>query len=105
FYEDGLQLPRAQLTRARISLPSDRSFTTYESALGHITTNRLLDDTVDVPWRQAMLDVMLTVPIGTANAHFALEPTLSWLGLKTTTVVHFLPAGGAERVFEYDGDP
>jgi hypothetical protein len=33
------------------------------------------------------------------------DPTLARLGLRTTTVLRFLPPGGAERVYQFTGDP
>jgi hypothetical protein len=105
FYENGVRLATPRVVSTRISLPNDRAFTVYDRAVAHVTRDAALDDTVDVPWRQAMLDVMLTVPVASPNAHFAFEPTLGSLGLHTTSIVHFLPSGGAERVFTFDGNP
>jgi hypothetical protein len=105
FSEDGERLPPPHVVETRLSLPTDRSFASYERAITHIVNEPPLADSVDVPWRQAMLDVELTIPITSAHAQFTFEPTLGSLSLHTTTVVHFLPAGGAERVFAFDGNP
>lgn len=104
FYEDGTALPEESIVTARVSLPSDRSFGSYEGALAHITGARLSPET-ELPWQQALLDVMLTVPITSDQARFSIDPALAHLGLETISVVHFLPPGRGERVFQYSGNP
>jgi len=103
-YENDGQLERSQVTAARLSLPSDRSFTSYQSALAHVTGPPLADS-VDLPWKQAMLDVMIEYPIASPASRFSIHPALAHLGVRTTTVLHFVPPNGNERVFEYLGDP
>src|SRR6185436_19286987 len=93
FFEQGVALATPQVVRTRLSLPTDRSFSSYALALAHVTHDPSLTNTEDLPWRQAMLDVELTVPIGSDQSHFSFEPTLAQLGLRTTTVLHFLPPG------------
>ena len=62
--------------------------------------------TRQIMWKQAMLDVVLDYPIASDRiATFSIEPALARLGVRTTTVLRFLPAGGTERAFEYVGDP
>jgi hypothetical protein len=103
-YEGDSRLPRGRVAGTRVSLPSDRSFETYAAALAHVTGPPLAD-TVAVPWQQAMLDVLLEYPITTDTAKFSIRPALAHLGLRTTTVLRFLPPAGSERAFEYLGDP
>ena len=57
-YEDGRELPEETIVAARISLPSDRSFVSYDSALASVQSARLSDDT-EVVWNQLRLDVLL----------------------------------------------
>src|SRR5262249_6793732 len=45
FLENGERLSEFALSDARISLPSDRSFDTYEGALGHVRGPKLPDST------------------------------------------------------------
>jgi len=103
-HEDGRPLPTGRVSAARVSLPSDRSFTAYESALAAVTGPPLAD-TVALPWRQAMLDVLIEYPITSPTARFSIRPALAHLGVRTTTVLRFVPANGSERAFEYVGDP
>src|SRR5437764_15219933 len=56
-------------------------------------------------WTQAMLDVVLDYRIDADSSLFSIRPTLARLGVRTTTVLRFLPPNGAERAFEYIGDP
>jgi HupE/UreJ protein len=60
---------------------------------------------VDLPWKQAMLDVMIDYSIASPTSRFSIRPALAHLGIRTTTVLHFVPPNGTERVFEYLGDP
>jgi hypothetical protein len=52
-----------------------------------------------------MLDVVLEYPIASDRARFSIQPALARLGMRTTTVLRFLPPNGPERAFEYLGDP
>lgn len=104
FFENGEELTEKQLQQARVSLPSNRSFTDYESALANLMSPPL-DDSVDLFWRQGMLDVMVTYPIQSQNSDFSIEPELGTLSDETTTVVRFLVPSGAERVFNFIGNP
>ena len=103
-HEDGRRLPPGRVTAIRIASPSDRSFLEYESALAGVT-GLPLADTISLPWQQAMLDVLLEYPIASASATFSIRPALAHLGVRTTTVLRFLPPNGSERAFEYIGDP
>lgn len=103
-YENGRRLPRPALRAARASLPSDRSFTEYGSALAHVLGPPLPADT-QIVWQQALLDVLLDVPIGSPDADFSIRPNLERLGLRVTTALQFVAPGGAVRVFALAGDP
>jgi len=48
-----------------------------------------------------LIDYKITDPA----AKFSIEPALAHLGIRTTTVLRFLPPNGSERAFEYLGDP
>ncbi|HKN66140.1 MAG TPA: HupE/UreJ family protein [Gemmatimonadaceae bacterium] len=104
FYEENRPLSDARILAVRISLPADRSFASYDSALAHIT-RAPRDTTTALFWKQALVDVAIEYPIGSATSRFSLDPTLARLGVRTTTVLRFLPPNGAERAYEYVGDP
>lgn len=103
-YEDGRRLDAAEVTAVRASLPSDRSFTHWASAMAHVQGEPLPAHT-ELLWQQALLDVLLEVPITSAASNFAIEPALAHLGVRTTTVLRFVMPDGGERSFRYDGDP
>jgi hypothetical protein len=103
-YEGDMRLPKPQVVAARVSLLSDRSFTSYEQALAHVTGPALPLDT-NVVWDQTMLDVLFDYPIQSEQSHFSIHPALARLGLRVVTVLRFLPPGGTVRAFELAGDP
>jgi HupE / UreJ protein len=104
-FEDSVALPRPpQLTSWRLSLLSDRSFGSYESALAHLTGPTLPADTV-VYWPQAYVDILLDYPIASDHARFSIHPHLARLGVHTLTVLRFVTPDGAVRALEYQGDP
>ncbi len=102
-FEDGHAVPPATIAATRISLPSDRSFVSYADALQHVTGPRLPQDT-QLPWQQALLDVLLEFPTGSESARFSIRPGFERLGVEVVTVLRFVTAGGV-RPFEFRGDP
>ncbi len=103
-YEDATELASPAIVATRLSLPSDRSFERYEAAAANFGAAPIADGT-DLTVQAAMLDVMLEYRIHDPHASFAIEPRLAQLGVRTTTVLRFLPTSGSERAFEYLGDP
>jgi hypothetical protein len=104
-YEDGTPLPKPTIAATRVSLESDRSFTSYDAALAHLLGPRLTNDT-NVAWDQVLLDTMLEYPIQSDRARFSIHSELARLGVRTVTVLRFLPPGSsAVRAFEFTGDP
>ena len=104
FYENGVKTGAGRPTATQLSLPSDRSFTTFDAAVAHLHDAPLPVET-QLQWQRAMLDMEIEYPIVNENAKFAMRSGLAHLGVKTTTVLHFLAPGKAERAFEYDGNP
>jgi hypothetical protein len=102
-YENGTRLGRPRVAASRVSLESDRSFGTYESALAHLASPPLANDT-ELYWSQGLLDVLLEYPIGSERSAFSIEPNLQRLGIRVSTVLRFLPPGGEPRAFELHGD-
>jgi hypothetical protein len=103
-YEDGRQLPYPEVAGVRASLPSDRSFESYDRALAHIMGPPLSLDT-NLIWEEGLLDVAFTFPIQSDQSRFAISPGLTRLGERVNVVLRFLPPGGAERAFDVHGDP
>ncbi len=103
-FEDNTQLLAPRIGAARVSLESDRSFESYESAYAHVTGPGLPRDT-NVYWDQTMMDVLFDYPIRSAASRFSIHPQLERLGLRVLLVVRFLPQPGIVRAFEFPGDP
>ncbi len=104
FLENGVELTEKNLGAVRVSLPSSRAFTDFESALANIESPPL-DDSVNLFWRQGVLDVMVTYPIASEDSDFSVDPRLGTLSDQTTTVLRFVLPGGGERLFNYLGNP
>jgi len=104
FFENGVELTEKSLEAVRVSLPSNRSFTSYETALENVLSP-ILEDSVNLFWRQGVLDVLVTYRITSEQSDFSIEPEIGTLSNQTTTVLRFLVPGGAERVFNYLGNP
>ena len=103
-YEAGGQLAYPVVADARVSLPSDKSFASFDEARAHLAGPRL-PEKMELFWNQGMLDVLFEYSIQSANAAFSIRPRLERLGLRVTVALRFLPSGGAERAFEFHGDP
>src|SRR5215468_6523187 len=103
-YEGDLRLGPPQIVAARVSLESDRSFTSFQQALAHVHGERL-PDKLDLYWEQGLLDALLEYPIATDRAAFSIRPRLERLGANTTIALRFLPPGSDARAFELHGDP
>ena len=103
-YEEDRRLGTPEVVAVQASLESDKSFTSYQEALAHIKGPPLPAD-INLPTVQAMLDVVLEVPIQSAEAHFSIHPRFERLGLTVVTVLWFMPPGGGVRAFEYTTDP
>src|SRR6516225_10101266 len=78
--ENATPLPKPQVTSARVSLESDRSFVSYDQALAHVNGPRLPDN-IDLYWDQAMLDILFDYPIESDRSDFSIHPGYERLGL------------------------
>ena len=103
-YEGDTRLAYPRVAEVRAALPSDRSFVSYDEALAHLTGPRL-PDTTQFLWTQGMLDMLLEYPIQSDRSRFSIRLKLDRLGIRTLTVLRFLPPGGGIRAFELLGDP
>ncbi len=103
-YEGGESLGVPEVRASRIAIPGDGAFRSYETALANVLSPPLPDDT-DLPLQQAMFDVLLEWPIGSPNSDFSIDAGWGQLGIRTLTVLRFMPAGGSERAFQYSGVP
>ena len=103
-FEGEALLREPRITAIAVSLPSDRSFGSFEGALAHVTGPPLASDTM-LLWNQGMLDVLFEYEIQSERSQFSIRPALARLGQRVVTVLRFVPPGGAVRAFELLGDP
>lgn len=102
--EGARDLGRPEVAAFRVAIPGDRAFRSWDTALANVRSEPLRRG-IDLPPQQAMVDVLLEWPIDSADSDFSIESTLAHLGLRTVTVLRFLPPGGAERAFQFSGFP
>lgn len=103
-YEDASPLPKPRVVATQISLPSDRSFATYEQAVAHLNGPPLRND-VNAVWNQMLLDVEFDYPIHSDRDEFSMDAAVDGLAARVNTVLRFLPPGGAVRAYEFSGNP
>ena len=99
-YENDVELPLVQIISTRTSLPSDKSFESYDTALANILTGARLDNSTEIYWDNGMLDVLFETPINSDQSDFAIQPGLTRLGLQVNIVLRFQQPGKPERAFD-----
>jgi len=102
-YEGDRRVPALTVVAVRVSIPSDRSFADYDSALAHFGAAPLPAG-VELPWQQALLDVFFEAPIESEASLFSIHPRTERLGMRVVNAVRFFGANGVERVFQIEGD-
>ncbi len=103
-YENGAKLPSPRVASVRAELQSDKSFASYDEAMARLVAP-IAPAQTEFFWSQGLLDVLFEYPIHSDQSRFSIEPRLARLGLRTLTVLRFLPPGGAVQAFEFQGDP
>lgn len=99
FFEDGERLTPLR-GEARISLPSDKSFQSYEEALASIRGARLPAST-DVFWNQGYFDAAIEYRIRSAQSGFAIDFNVSpGLRDRLKLDLRYVTPDGAVRAFE-----
>jgi hydrogenase/urease accessory protein HupE len=102
-YEGDRRVPQLDIVAVRASIPSDRSFAEYDTALAHLHAPPLPAG-LDLPWQQALLDVELEAPIDSPASLFSLRARTERLGMRVVNAVRFFGAEGTERVYQLEGD-
>ena len=103
-YEGSQRLGRPRVLATRVSLPSDRSFVTYEQALEHITKAPRLPENTQIYWEQGMMDIAFEYDITSDSADFSIRPGLTRLGLQVNIGLRFIQPDGSEHVFDVHAD-
>jgi hypothetical protein len=92
------------MASARISLPSDRSFDTFDGALSRVRGARL-PDTTQVYYNQGFLDLELHFPIRSEASPFAMRVLFGrGLANRTATYINFIRPDGEVREFRIHDD-
>jgi hypothetical protein len=103
-YEGGTKLAYPRVVDVRASLPSDRSFDTYEQATAHVTGPRLPNDQ-DFVISQGMLDALFEYSIQSDRSNFAINYDFQKLGVRVLTILRFVPPEREARAFELRDNP
>jgi hypothetical protein len=101
---DGAPTGPGALIAVRASLPSDRAFESYPSALAAVT-GPPLDAATRLFWEQGALDALIDYPVPPTAARFSIRTEAVRLGLRTTVALRLITPQGAVRAFEWHGDP
>ena len=99
FFEDGRQLALAR-GEGRYSMPSDKSFESFDKALALVRGPRLPAST-DIFWNQGYFDAYLEYPIASPRAGFALDFHVApGLRDRVKLDLRFIAASGTVRAYE-----
>ncbi len=102
-YENDAAVADLRVVAARASIPSDRSFQSYETALAHVQSAPMADST-GLVWQQALLDVLIEAPIRSAESEFAITSRFSRLGLSVNHLIRYVQPDGAIRSYATVGN-
>jgi hypothetical protein len=102
-YEGDRLLLNPRIISTRMSLDSDRSFASYDTALAHVT-GPPLPATTNLYWEQGLLDVLFEYNIESDRSLFSIHAAFDKFSLHTVTALRFLQPGGTLRAFELRGD-
>ena len=104
FLEGDERLTRYDMANARISLPSDRSFDTYDGAVARVRGAKL-PDTTKVYYNQGFLDLELHFPIQSESSPFSMRVLFGrGLANRTATYINFIRPDGEVRAFRIHDD-
>jgi hypothetical protein len=104
FLEGDERLINYEMVNARISLPSDRSFNSYEGALNRVRGTRL-PDTTQVYYNQGFLDLELSFPIRSQDSRFSMRVLFGrGMANRTATYINFIRPDGGVREFRMHDD-
>jgi len=102
-YEEQSPLSGIRVVAARASIPSNRSFSSYDSALAHVLGPPLPANT-SLIWQQASLDILLEAPIQSANSEFSISSQFERLGLGVSHLIRYFPPDGDVRSYATGGN-
>ncbi|MEX2269949.1 MAG: HupE/UreJ family protein [Vicinamibacterales bacterium] len=101
--EGSERLESPSVSAVRISLPSDRSFSSYDAAVAHVMAESPQDP--GIPASQALLDIALDYQIRSDRSAFSIKPGFERLGVNVVTVLRYVTTENTIRAFQLRGDP
>ncbi|MBL8221593.1 MAG: HupE/UreJ family protein [Bryobacterales bacterium] len=102
--ENGVLLGEPRIAAVRVSLPSDRSFASYEEAMRHMQ-GPMPASSVNAVWNQVLFDVLLEYQIQSERSTFSIHPAFTHLASQVVTVLRWSAPGQETRAFEFSSDP
>jgi hypothetical protein len=100
FLQDDHRLSQFEMAGARISLPSDKSFDSYDAALAHVRGPKLPNST-ELYYNQGYLDLELHYPMQSDASDLGIQVLFGkGLANRTHTLVTFIRPDGATRAFQ-----
>ncbi|HEX7797549.1 MAG TPA: HupE/UreJ family protein [Vicinamibacterales bacterium] len=103
-FDRGVPVSRPEVEQPRISLISDQSFDSYQSALGHLTAapvargeNLFLD--------QVWFDMRLRYRLSSNQPTLAIDPKVAAWGIRVSTDLKIVDAAGQVRTLVFEGNP
>jgi hypothetical protein len=104
FVEHGERLMQYEMANGRISLPSDKSFDSFEGAISRVRGAKIPDNT-QVYYNQGFLDLELNYPIRSQNSDFGMQVLFGrGLANRTATYINFIRPSGEVRAFRLHDD-
>lgn len=101
-FADGIALTPT-VREARISIPSDRSFASYSTALAHLQGPPLPIDT-DLFWNQGFFDTQLDYPLQSPRPNLWIRVNVApELGQRVKLRLQYLPVDGPPLTYEIPG--
>jgi hypothetical protein len=102
-FEGDRELPEPKIVATRLSLDSDRSFASYDTALAHVLGPRLPPET-NIFWEQGKLDFLLEYPIHSDRSYFSMHAAFDRRAQEVSTAVQFIAPEGVVRVYDLHND-
>jgi hypothetical protein len=103
-YEADRRLARPSLLAVTASSNADLSFDSYERARQHATGPPASPD-AQIALNQALLDAVLEYPIQSDQSRFSIAARFDKAGVRSLTILRFLPPTGVERAFTIHDEP
>jgi hypothetical protein len=102
--QDGEPLPAGTLAGVRLSLPSDRSFASFDSARAQIA-GAPMNPATQLVWEQGAHDALIEFRLARPGGRLAWRADTRRLGQRVTTILRLVTPSGTVRAFEWHGDP